>query len=81
MGVKEQVVLEVVCDVCKKDVPKGSRRKIGTLSVKTEGARGRASEYQVAFHVSCLDKLVDTASSGTGRKRKTTRRAKATRKR
>jgi len=80
MGVKERVVLEVVCDVCKRDVPQGSR-KIGTLAVRSEGARGRASEYQVAFHVSCLNKLVDSTATGTGRKRKTTRKRKGARKR
>jgi hypothetical protein len=79
MGVKEHVVLEVVCDFCKRDVAQGNR-KIGNLAVKTEGARGRSSEYQVAFHASCLSKLVDSAGRGgarkSSRKKKTTRRKK-----
>lgn len=77
MGVKEHVVLEVVCDVCKREVAQGNR-KIGNLAVKTEGARGRSSEYQVAFHASCLSKLVDSAGRGGGGK--TTRKRKSSRK-
>ncbi len=60
MGYRERVIVEAVCDVCKKDIGDRSIR-VGTLETRAPGARGRSERWEVAFHAVCYKKLVSTA--------------------
>lgn len=60
MGTRERVIIELVCDLCKKTIKRGPPL-VGQLSLKPNGRRGRAKSHEVAFHPGCADKLVETA--------------------
>jgi|SRR5919199_2530116 hypothetical protein len=70
MGIRRVVVTRSVCDLCKKDIEDGAG-KVGTLQVKTEGVRGRAEQWAVAFHETCYRGLISEATkpNGAGRSR------------
>ena len=68
MGIRRILVARLVCDVCKIEIEDGAR-KVGTLQVKTEGARGRGEQWTVAFHEKCYRALVSEATKPNGRGR------------
>ena len=61
MGVRERVVTEFVCDICKKAIGDGAG-KIGALEAKTAGARGRGERWMLVFHDTCYRELVSLAT-------------------
>ncbi|MBI4729427.1 MAG: hypothetical protein HY775_07995 [Acidobacteria bacterium] len=62
MGVRERVVREFVCDFCKKQIPVGQPAKVGRLDARTQGARGRGEQRELAFHTECYGTLVSSAA-------------------
>lgn len=65
MGVRtrtiRQSITELVCDYCKKDITEDDAR-IGMLSLRAPGQRGRPAQVDVAFHTGCAGKITDSAS-------------------
>ena len=85
MGVRkrlvQQTITEYVCDLCKKEVSEGDAQ-VGSLTVKTAGARGRPRQVEVAFHGGCLRKITGTTRKARGAqskaaKKPSTRRPKS----
>lgn len=62
MGVRERVVREFVCDFCKKQIPVGQPAKVGRLDARTQGARGRGEQRELAFHPECYGNLISSAA-------------------
>lgn len=63
MGIREFVVMqkvtEMVCDLCKQKVDDDGAR-IGQLTTRAPGKRGRPASVTVVFHAACLSRIVDS---------------------
>lgn len=75
MGVQERIVTELVCDCCKRKIT-GSSAKVGSLSARTQGARGRGEQWEMAFHPECYSKMIATATKPGGGARRGAKRGR-----